>query len=196
MLLISPFSRKGLACSRTFDHTSLLCFLERRFGPEVPNLSRWRRAWPSAAGGCDRPLQPDCWPRGRPTTLRAYIENAGGTCAPTDRTGLTVYITGARPLRTRDRPPVQPQPFDRSQRIRGALEISSTSAPASRTRAVVSTALWPDPMTTTDRPAKRSGSATSTEWITRSSSISSNCDGRWAKLHKPVANTTRRAMKR
>jgi phospholipase C len=44
MLVISPFSRGGLVCSKTFDHTSVLRFLERRFGPEVPNLSRWRRA--------------------------------------------------------------------------------------------------------------------------------------------------------
>ncbi len=44
MLVISPFSRGGLVCSQTFDHTSMLRFLERRFGPEVPNLSRWRRA--------------------------------------------------------------------------------------------------------------------------------------------------------
>jgi phospholipase C len=44
MLVISPFSRGGLVCSKTFDHTSLLRFLERRFGPEVPNLSHWRRS--------------------------------------------------------------------------------------------------------------------------------------------------------
>jgi phospholipase C len=43
MLVISPFSRGGLVCSRAFDHTSVLRFLERRFGPPVPNLSRWRR---------------------------------------------------------------------------------------------------------------------------------------------------------
>ena len=43
MLVISPFSRGGFVCSNKFDHTSLLRFLERRFGPEVPNLSRWRR---------------------------------------------------------------------------------------------------------------------------------------------------------
>jgi phospholipase C len=43
MLVISPFSRGGLVCKDTFDHTSLLRFLERRFGPEVPNLSKWRR---------------------------------------------------------------------------------------------------------------------------------------------------------
>ena len=30
-------------CSKTFDHTSTLRFLETRFGVEVPNLSKWRR---------------------------------------------------------------------------------------------------------------------------------------------------------
>jgi phospholipase C len=44
LLVISPFSRGGLVCSKTFDHTSLLRFLERRFGPKVPNLSAWRRS--------------------------------------------------------------------------------------------------------------------------------------------------------
>jgi phospholipase C len=44
MLVISPFSRGGFVCSRAFDHTSTLRFLERRFGPPVPNLSAWRRS--------------------------------------------------------------------------------------------------------------------------------------------------------
>ncbi len=44
MLVVSPFSRGGFVCSDTFDHTSLLRFLETRFGVEVPNLSAWRRA--------------------------------------------------------------------------------------------------------------------------------------------------------
>ncbi len=43
MLVISPFTRGGFVCSKTFDHTSLLRFLETRFGPEVANLSKWRR---------------------------------------------------------------------------------------------------------------------------------------------------------
>jgi phospholipase C len=33
-----------LVCSDIFDHTSVLRFLETRFGAEVPNLSTWRRA--------------------------------------------------------------------------------------------------------------------------------------------------------
>jgi phospholipase C len=44
MLVISPFSRGGFISSGLFDHTSLLRFLETRFGAEVPNLSAWRRA--------------------------------------------------------------------------------------------------------------------------------------------------------
>lgn len=43
MLVVSPFSRGGFVSSSTFDHTSTLRFLETRFGPEVPNLSAWRR---------------------------------------------------------------------------------------------------------------------------------------------------------
>ena len=31
-------------CSQLFDHTSLLRFIETRFGVEVPNLSPWRRS--------------------------------------------------------------------------------------------------------------------------------------------------------
>ena len=44
MLIISPFSRGGFISSDLFDHTSVLRFLETRFGAEVPNLSAWRRA--------------------------------------------------------------------------------------------------------------------------------------------------------
>jgi phospholipase C len=44
MLIISPFSRGGFVSSELFDHTSVLRFLETRFGAEVPNLSAWRRA--------------------------------------------------------------------------------------------------------------------------------------------------------
>lgn len=42
-LVISPFSRGGYYAQQTYDHTSLLRFLETRFKVEVPNLSAWRR---------------------------------------------------------------------------------------------------------------------------------------------------------
>jgi phospholipase C len=43
MLVVSPWSKGGYVCSQTFDHTSILRFIERRFGVQEPNISPWRR---------------------------------------------------------------------------------------------------------------------------------------------------------
>ncbi|MFI2203449.1 phosphocholine-specific phospholipase C [Streptomyces sp. NPDC020192] len=43
MLVVSPWSRGGYVCSETFDHTSIIRFIERRFGVHEPNISPWRR---------------------------------------------------------------------------------------------------------------------------------------------------------
>ena len=43
-LAISPWSRGGYICSEVFDHTSVIRFLEKRFGVVEPNISAWRRA--------------------------------------------------------------------------------------------------------------------------------------------------------
>ncbi len=49
MLVVSPWTRGGWVCSEVFDHTSLIRFVERRFGADDPrlretNISPWRRA--------------------------------------------------------------------------------------------------------------------------------------------------------
>ena len=44
MLVVSPWSKGGWVCSETFDHTSIIRFMERRFGVHEPNISPWRRA--------------------------------------------------------------------------------------------------------------------------------------------------------
>lgn len=44
MLIVSPWTTGGWVCSQTFDHTSVLQFLETRFGVPEPNISKWRRA--------------------------------------------------------------------------------------------------------------------------------------------------------
>jgi phospholipase C len=44
MLVVSPWSKGGYVCSETFDHTSIIRFIERRFGVHEPNISPWRRA--------------------------------------------------------------------------------------------------------------------------------------------------------
>ncbi len=44
MYVISPWSRGGFVNSQVFDHTSVIRFLEQRFGVAEPNISSWRRA--------------------------------------------------------------------------------------------------------------------------------------------------------
>ena len=44
MYVISPWSRGGWVNSQVFDHTSVLRFLEARFGVEEPHISPFRRA--------------------------------------------------------------------------------------------------------------------------------------------------------
>ena len=44
MYVISPWSRGGWVNSEVFDHTSVIRFLEARFGVAEPNISPWRRA--------------------------------------------------------------------------------------------------------------------------------------------------------
>lgn len=44
MLVVSPWSTGGWVCSQTLDHTSVIRFMERRFGVHEPNITPWRRA--------------------------------------------------------------------------------------------------------------------------------------------------------
>jgi phospholipase C len=44
MLVLSPWSRGGWVNSQVFDHTSVIRFMEQRFGVLEPNISPWRRA--------------------------------------------------------------------------------------------------------------------------------------------------------
>jgi len=48
MIVVSPWSKGGYVCSQVFDHTSLIRFIERRFGPGHPEMienqiTPWRR---------------------------------------------------------------------------------------------------------------------------------------------------------
>jgi phospholipase C len=44
MYVVSPWSKGGWVDSQVFDHTSVLRFVETRFGVMEPNISAWRRA--------------------------------------------------------------------------------------------------------------------------------------------------------
>ena len=48
MIVISPWSKGGFVSSEVFDHTSIIRFIEQRFGPKnpalvEPNITAWRR---------------------------------------------------------------------------------------------------------------------------------------------------------
>jgi phospholipase C len=43
-IVVSPWSRGGRVSSELFDHTSVVRFVEKRFGVREPNISDWRRS--------------------------------------------------------------------------------------------------------------------------------------------------------
>ncbi len=44
MIAISPWSTGGYVCNEVFDHTSIIRFMENRFGVGEPSITPWRRA--------------------------------------------------------------------------------------------------------------------------------------------------------
>jgi phospholipase C len=44
MTIVSPWTKGGFVCSQVFDHTSVIRFIEARFGIAEPNITPWRRA--------------------------------------------------------------------------------------------------------------------------------------------------------
>lgn len=44
MIVVSPWTKGGFVCSQVFDHTSVLQFIEKRFGVAETNITPWRRA--------------------------------------------------------------------------------------------------------------------------------------------------------
>jgi phospholipase C len=83
MLVISPFSRGGLVSSEVYDHTSMLRFLETRFGVEVPNLSAWRRETTSDLTGAFNFAAPPIFkkPKGLPKVELPGTEGSEGGCS-------------------------------------------------------------------------------------------------------------------
>jgi phospholipase C len=79
MFVISPWSRGGWVNSQVFDHTSVLRFLEQRFGVAEANISAWRRA---VCGDLTSALEfadPDIsWPTLPDTS--GYISGADVSC--------------------------------------------------------------------------------------------------------------------
>jgi phospholipase C len=62
--IVSPWTAGGHVYSEVLDHTSLIRFLEARFGVPEPNITTWRRRTCGDLTGAFRPQAPAPYPRG------------------------------------------------------------------------------------------------------------------------------------
>ncbi|MFC5742003.1 phosphocholine-specific phospholipase C [Dyella tabacisoli] len=104
MTIISPWTQGGWVCSEVFDHTSVIRFLETRFGVAEPNISAWRRAvCGDLTSAFNFNLSNTNWPS-LPDTSN-YVAQADLQCSTLPNTtvpttqSLPIQSTGSRPAR-------------------------------------------------------------------------------------------------
>jgi phospholipase C len=123
MYVVSPWSRGGYVASEVFDHTSVIRFLEERFGVAEPNISPWRRAVCGDLTSCFDFRTPNNRPfvRALPAT-RALSDRAGALpqARPFPPEALTAPVQ-EEGLRRR-----RPTPYD----LDVAVEAPGAGAPA------------------------------------------------------------------
>jgi phospholipase C len=107
-LVISPWTKGGYVNSQVFDHTSVIQFIEKRFGVFEPNISPWRRTVAGDLTSVFNFENPNSLPVRLPSTegfLPPVDELAGGgvsTFVPTQSQvlfGLPRQERGIRPAR-------------------------------------------------------------------------------------------------
>jgi len=131
-IVVSPFSRGGFVCSETFDHTSVLQFLETWTGVKEPNISSWRRA---VCGNLTRTLDLTSgavtWP-----SLPVATDpgpGTGVTVRPPRDQRMPAQERGARPARAL---PYQPNANLRADIGEGRVWLDMSNSGASTTHLV------------------------------------------------------------
>ena len=104
-IVVSPWSRGGQVSSELFDHTSVVRFVEKRFGVREPNISDWRRAVTgdlTSAFDFGRPVAgapaPD-FAAARDFQRRIDLSAAGDAIAIPATQIPTTALSGTRPAR-------------------------------------------------------------------------------------------------
>jgi phospholipase C len=128
LYVLSPWSRGGWVNSQVFDHTSIVRFLEKRFGFREPNISRYRRAVGGDLTSAFNFVRPnnEVLPtlRGRKTLMQADALRAAQeqlpAITPPANAMLPVQATGTRPSRAL---PYELDVSARSHIRRGKLEL-------------------------------------------------------------------------
>lgn len=95
MYVISPWSRGGWVNSQAFDHTSIIRFLEARFGVAEPNITPYRRAFMGDLTSCFNFANPNdevfpnlpAFSRAEADALRTAQEQLAQIPAPTGDAG-------------------------------------------------------------------------------------------------------------
>jgi phospholipase C len=104
MSVISPWSKGGFVCSQVFDHTSVIRFIEQRFGVSEPNITHWRRTVSGDLMSAFDFSTPDASFPQLPDTSN-YIAGADLSCmnpkptVPTTPTTVDPQEPGTRPAR-------------------------------------------------------------------------------------------------
>ena len=102
MYVVSPFSRGGWVNSEVFDHTSVIRFLEKRFGVMEPNISAWRRAVCGDLSSCFDFKTPNAAVAKLPVTADVASKAAAlpaRTTPPTPPAHTPMQAVGKRPSR-------------------------------------------------------------------------------------------------
>lgn len=108
MMAISPWSKGGYVNSQVFDHTSVIQFIEKRFGVYEKNLTPWRRAVTGDLTSLFNFANPNNGAVSLPSTARyvpSVLELSGGnvnTFQPTQNDviiGIPPQENGLRPAR-------------------------------------------------------------------------------------------------
>jgi phospholipase C len=117
MYVVSPWSRGGWVNSQSFDHTSVLRFLEQRFGVAEPNISAWRRAFCGDLTTCFDFATPNDAPPELPRRTLLESEAINNTQAGRDQVPL--------PSEDRQQAPEQPLLVRRSRALPYELHASA-----------------------------------------------------------------------
>lgn len=108
MYVISPWSRGGFVNSQVFDHTSVIRFLEARFGVAEPNISPWRRAVCGDLTSCFDFKTPNHRPQ---APLPPTAEGARRAAALKQTTTPPTPATPVAPVQARGKRPSRALPY-------------------------------------------------------------------------------------
>ena len=116
LYVISPWSKGGFVNSQVFDHTSVIRFIETRFGVHEPNISPWRRAVCGDLTSCFDFANPNS---------EAFFQSLPETKTASDRADKLSHATPPTPDTLV--PPVQDKGQRPARALPYALEANATT---------------------------------------------------------------------